>query len=433
MTEEFDEEEIYRAERAEELINEIVGRCDLAGIDYEDFSDREDFGVIDVNFVVSLPSGRRKRDVTLWEVEDLEEFNSMDFEKYTIVGNYAAICRYDKNIIEAAFTVITETPLPNRFLHRRILKAFGVQIARDRTFEPLELTAPNRGGPARTKILIRPCSSELKTLANVQSSLGISIEIHSRISTHAEAIGLLEKLCHSLFFEVEVKNGLAPALLRKRERRFRTLVANEMEGPEFPKYEYDEGAMSLYWYGRSAVNMPLLQFLAFYQVVEFYFPVYFKAELNRKVRAILKDPSFQVEKDSDISRITVALSARSGGYGSERDQLKATLRECIDTSQLEEFIEENPKRAEFFSSKQKGLTHCTVNLKNKGADLIGQVADRVYDIRCKVVHVKSEDGDTELELLLPYTEEAEKLGFDIELIQFLAKKVLICSSSPIKI
>jgi hypothetical protein len=40
--------------------------------------------------------------------------------------------------------------------------------------------------------------------------------------------------------------------------------------------------------------MPLLQFLAFYQVIEFYFPTYSQAEAHRKLKAILKDPPFGV-------------------------------------------------------------------------------------------------------------------------------------------
>ncbi|HRP76956.1 MAG TPA: hypothetical protein PKZ27_15240, partial [Rhodocyclaceae bacterium] len=113
--------------------------------------------------------------------------------------------------------------------------------------------------------------------------------------------------------------------------------------------------------------------------------------------------------------------------------LRATIRECVDQSQIECFLDQNAERAEFFTSKQKGLTQYSINRQNKVIDLINQVSDRIYDIRCKVVHVKSDDGDAELELLLPYTEEAEKLVFDIELVQFLAQKVLICSSMPIKL
>jgi hypothetical protein len=39
----------------------------------------------------------------------------------------------------------------------------------------------------------------------------------------------------------------------------------------------------------------------------------------------------------------------------------------------------------------------------------------------------------DVELLLPFSKEAELLSFDIELIQYVAQKVLIATSSQLKI
>ena len=50
-------------------------------------------------------------------------------------------------------------------------------------------------------------------------------------------------------------------------------------------------------------------------------------------------------------------------------------------------------------------------------------------IRCKVVHTKSGAKDGELELLLPFSKEAGMLQYDIDLLQFIARKVLIAASS----
>ena len=429
--EEYSQDEIEEAERAQHLIGEICRRCDEAGIEYEDLSDEENIGVVYVNLTVSLPSGRKKREVDLWDANDLEDFNNIEFEKYVIVGNYAAICCYDTNTIEAAFSIIEENQRVTRFVRRRILKAFGVDVDKNGKFEITELLTKDQ--IHKNKVSVTPISDELQILTKPPTSLNIGITIQTnKLSTHADAVKLLEKLSHSIFFAVEVKNGIAPTLLRKRQRRYNRKPLSEINGIEYPKFEYDNGPISLYWYARSAINMPLLQFLAYYQVIEFYFPVYFKAEINRKVRAILKDPSFAIERDSDVSRITSSISSKSGGYGTEKEQLKATLRECVENSDIQEFIECDKNRLEFFTSKQKGITQYPINMNNKNTDLTSQVADRIYDIRCKVVHVKSEDGDTEVELLLPYTEESEKLFYDIELVQLLAKKVLICSSSPLR-
>ena len=179
--------------------------------------------------------------------------------------------------------------------------------------------------------------------------------------------------------------------------------------------------------------MPLLQFLAFYQAIEFYFPAFFNAEISRRIRAIIKDPAFRVDREADLAKVVGAARPRGAPGGSEKDQLRATLRECVSDDDVLAFLKKDKSRMEFFGSKQKGLTACTLNPKNKGEPLVQQVADRVYDIRCKVVHVKADEGDAEVELLLPYTEEAEKLDQDIELVRMLARKVLVCSSSAMRL
>lgn len=433
MTEEFEEydkDEIEETERARDLIEEIIDRCEKFSIEYDNSSDEEEFGILDVNLTIHIASGRKKVDVYLWDIDDLEEFNNIEFEKYIIVGNYAAICCYEKNTIEAAFSIIDENPRISRFRKRSILRALGVELGKNGKFVSTEIKSND--SVQKTKISIAPISSELMVLTKVNTSLNVSIVINRpKLNNHSDAVKLLEKVTHSIFFGVEVQNAIAPMLLRRQQRRFNRLYANDVQSIEYPKYEYDSGPISLYWYARSSRNMPLLQFLAFYQTIEFYYPVYFRSEFIRKIRSILKNPSFKIEKDSDISKITSIVGSKTGG--TEREQLKATLHECVDPNDIQKFVEESKKRSAFFSSKQKGITSCILNFKNRNIDIINQVADRIYDIRCKVVHVKSEDGEAELELLLPYTEEAEKLNFDIELVQFIAQKVLICSSTPVRL
>ncbi|WP_432698098.1 hypothetical protein ACQUQP_07080 [Marinobacterium sp. YM272] len=83
--EEYDEDEIAEAERAESLVNAVIERCKEAEIEYKDLCEREEFGVTDVSLSIYLPSGRMKRDISLWDIDDLEQLLSIEFEKYTIV------------------------------------------------------------------------------------------------------------------------------------------------------------------------------------------------------------------------------------------------------------------------------------------------------------------------------------------------------------
>lgn len=179
--------------------------------------------------------------------------------------------------------------------------------------------------------------------------------------------------------------------------------------------------------------MPLLQFLAFYQVIEYYYPTYFQEEAKRRIRTILKDPTFRTDRDADIGKILSTISGHGRGFGDERSQLKLTINACVDANDLRVYLTEDEERASFFSSKQKGLTDHKLSLFNKDTDFRSPVADLIYDIRCKIVHTKGENSDGEIELLLPFSKEAELLFYDIELMQYIARKVLIAASAPLNL
>jgi hypothetical protein len=189
--------------------------------------------------------------------------------------------------------------------------------------------------------------------------------------------------------------------------------------------------MSLFRYGRSAVGMPLLQFLAFYQVVEYYYPTYGNSDARRRVRNILKDPDFRIERDGDIGRIVAALRTGGGGFGSERSQLKAAIRECVNDSDIREFVKSSKSRSEHFSAKAKNNSRVRVNFPDAKSDVLSDLADRLYNIRCEIVHTKEDWGSTSEQppRLLPFTAESEQINHDIELMRYVAERVLIASST----
>jgi hypothetical protein len=252
-----------------------------------------------------------------------------------------------------------------------------------------------------------------------------------QVTTHDEALAVLKKTAGSFFFQIDMLSDVAMTLERERRpppRRVRKKVNLQTE-LQYPSTEFDEAPLSLYWYGRSASGLPLLQFLAFYQVIEFYFPAYSKAEAQRKLKAILKDPTFRGDRDADIGKLLAAIYvSRGGSFGDERSQLRATLTECVDPNSLRIFLESVPERKEFYI-KGKNQPYHKIPLANPAVDLRNDVADRLYDIRCKIVHSKNDSRDGEIELLLPYSKEAAQLFFDIDLVQYLAQWVLIAGST----
>lgn len=409
---------------------ELQDRCKTANIPFEEI---EGFEEDDVAARISLQSGREKRWVTCWDHDDFELLLSIPFERYTFLNGLDAICSYDKGTIEALVRPMG-SPASPRFLYARLFGVSPQEIGDAWADLGVTLTSPTTD-PTTTVTLSRP-TKDLSGLIGLRQQFALSLKIQrDGLNQHDQAETILKKLSDALFFQIDLLTDVPLSLGRDRTGsrvRPRKKKRNAQLELKYPSAEYDSAPVSLYWYARSAVGMPLLQFLAYYQVIEFYYPTYSQAEARRRLKSILKDPTFRGDRDADIGRVLSTIQiTRSGAVGDERSQLKATLSECIDPDALREFLVGDPQRAEFLSSKTKGLTDHKLPLAAANVDLRNDVAERIYEIRCKIVHTKADARNNDFELLLPFSKEAEQLHFDIELVQYLAQQVLVSASTSI--
>ncbi|SOD27681.1 hypothetical protein SAMN05518800_3245 [Variovorax sp. YR752] len=410
---------------ATNLLDEIKARCKTAKITFKDESSIDDDD-IRIDFTLHMPQGRETRDVYILDDDDLRILAQSNFEQFVLLEDYSASINYTEGVIEALLTI----PTPNSpFLTRRaILRRLGFSDPSLKELPSIKLKSKIFGVP---EVLLGSSTEIVRLLTHATDTFELSLFIKSAtIKTHDDAIRWLEQVSNSLLFDIDIERSIHISLLRRRPPRRRRPPLPTDDALRYPTNEYDGPAMSLYWYARSAEHMPLLQFLAFYQSIEYYYSRYFNLELGKRVRSILKNPAFRVERDGDVARIVNILrdSGRSGI--SERDQLKATIKECISSQEIEDFITVRNDRVEFFKAKSKGISSNTINTQNRQTDLTTQIADRIYEIRCKIVHIKGEHEDGEVELLLPYSKEAGKLTHDVDLVQFVAQKVIIASSKP---
>jgi hypothetical protein len=137
--------------------------------------------------------------------------------------------------------------------------------------------------------------------------------------------------------------------------------------------------------------------------------------------------------ENDVNTILNAtLEGRRGSLLEERKQLGATLRQCVDATALRDFLNKTDERRRYYASDYKKISDKRITLSEDSA-IVDQTSERIYDIRCKVVHTKNLDnGETE-EMILPFSKEADLLMDDVELIKFLAQRVLIASSAVLRI
>ena len=398
--------------------------------------------------IFEISAGREKfQCLLIYRETSLEEALSCDFEKFRFIFGYEAIWSKELNTIEAE---ITNSDFMGRYFFDRLYKLICRPEKSEEDENEVEITNVPLPKIGEVEVSIGYSSTEFVFLISgrergprVRHNRKITLKIRNvKVQTHENAKEILEKLANSIFFQIDLAYEIPVNLqvqrenfLERRNKRMRKLMAvDESATIKEPKYEYDNEPISLYWYAKESANMPIFQYLAYYQSIEFYFPIYSSYEAKQKIQSLIKDPRFNPNKDSDISKIISTIKMSSGGksFGSEREQLKSTISACTNNNEFLDFFKSDEKRFNFYSEhKGKNLSKQKISVKNETSDFITEVSERIYEIRCRIVHTKSNEGN--FEVLLPYSNEVKELSYDIELIEYISRKILISSSRPLKI
>lgn len=415
-------------------------------------------------FRIDFPNGRNKRREVITS-KRAEDFLSIDFPPFTYLGDFDAVLFTSAQVIEATILRISpgsgikDLPGVKRIGHPQLdlleldeendseVRSLGTLLSPDDAWSLDFKSTPDR---PNLRITLGSASREFNLIADrgrrrmvsrnrepLPHGLGrfATIRISGvNVSRHDEALDLLNRVSGAAFFELDLQYGVAPTLapsLESSRARSGTRLEQEMAltTPRNPRNQYPEKPLSLYWYGRSSMGIPLLEYLAYYQVLEYFFPSFSHRDTLEKLRNELLDPRFRADDDDHLVRVLNLTSGTGKGYGSEREQLRSTVGGCVTEDHIRDFIENNDTLADHYSGKQQIKKVSVLDLNANNSDLLTAVSNRVYDIRCRIVHAKEDGGKTSVDPLLPFSKEAEALGPDIELIKFLAQKVLIAEAS----
>lgn len=401
----------------------LRARCEAANIEFIQQTNEEG----DAYARLNIKAGKNTRTIAIFNERRAEAILAISFEQLNFISGYEAICCYEDRIIEVG---LRGTRMAPSFLLQR-LQSLRVG-ASGSGLQPMVI-APPESILGRPTIEIGPCSPEFTALGAGRASQ-VTLKLKGARSTqHDAALAELRSYADSVFFQIDMAYG--STFILERERRIR-LSPPPRRPSEFqlayPTAHYNDDAMSLYWYAKSARDMPLLRFLAFYQSIEFYFPRYSQTEARKRVGSILKNPTFRAHREDDLDRLISAIQmSRSGGLGSERAQLRAVVNECLNAEEVRSYLTANKEREDHFSGRGGKSRYHKIPLANRSADLRNDLADRIYDIRCKIVHTKNEHAEDEYPMILPFSDDADFLVNDIDLVEFVARSVLIFSSGEI--
>lgn len=415
-----------------EGLGKVIVRCEEAGIEY-----KWQRGLIEAYaLLVCIQKGTSKHNILLFDVEDAGRLLDSDFEKYVFVEGYReAICCYEEGYVEAVVDSIGAV-VSKVLILGRLTGRYAAEMAKRMKAgidDGLEL---DKGGDTGVRVSIgNPSKTLLGMLIYLEKEKALSVRVEGlQITKNTEAAEQLGRVTNSLFFELRRKRNVNLFVSRHHEVEtslWTTKSRMKRKGESavgFPKFEYDRQPIELYWHAVSAYKMPLLQYLAYYQIIEYYFTKYSMLGAKKEISNCLKDPEFNADDDNDIVKIVTCVLGKLGRFVSENDLLRDTIRQCVSEEEVVSEVSSEPLR-DYFKKEYKIVSQFKVSKDNKEKDIREQLADRIYDIRCRIVHTKEDDKRGRI---MPFTKEEVLLrGFDLPLIETLVNKVLIANSKKL--
>jgi hypothetical protein len=385
-----------------------------------------------------------------------------DFERWIILGDYLAIYDESRKLIEANIMhlrgnlrigkSLMDLPGvswgpprdPGLFDEWPTYFDFDAALADPASKEALlsdrPWSLPLREADEKPIAEFSSCSPELLALdlpphiSDHWRTLGIKI-FNQEHQSHDEAFKFMEQMSSALFFEMDLRYGMQFGLVQRRlvGDHFRPHSTNWPESiwkaPKLPRVRYQHDAVSLYLHGRSSARLPLSQFLAHYQAIEYHFPMFVRRDLLMRLRNKLRDPGFSPESNEHLHQLIRLMGHMgSGRHPDEWEQLATTLSECVDEVELMDFLKEDELRWKAICDKNTVKGVHVVNEKNQNFTLVRQIAKRIYQIRCRIVHAKEDGGPGALPMLLPTSPEARDLWHDIDVVRYLTQRVIIAGA-----
>lgn len=274
----------------------------------------------------------------------------------------------------------------------------------------------------------RSYDEKLCLFSNILSNF-ITIQVYN---INENDVGNLKKkanqLINAALFELSLIKDTTLKLEEPRTRtlfRFRRDVINK--DLDVPNIKYDEDIIKHYSMGLEGSH-PVLSFLSFYQVIEGYFIKASNSELIKNTQKSLIDPRFNIKTESTILELIDNIQ-KFKSNDNELNQLKIVLNNYIDENKTIEFIKkfEIKKGEKYFSGKKLIFgEHLKLILDND--HFITSLANRIYTIRCAIVHSKIDHNNVKY---VPSSKNDKTLLLETPLMRFLAEEIIINSSIKI--
>lgn len=198
------------------------------------------------------------------------------------------------------------------------------------------------------------------------------------------------------------------------------------ENRKFPSIFYNSDLIRFYQRG-AGTDIPILKFLAFYQVLEYFFIKVSDEKLYLRLSSILNDPLFNSTSSTSFDKLIQEIHSHKK-KSDETKNLNLVLKKYINEDDLIEFLKAYQEfLGEKYCNKQKDIFGEKISLSITPGYVFDNVAKLIKTIRNALVH--SSDSYERQERHIPFSESTEIIKKEIPLVKFLAERVIIQSAS----
>ena len=190
---------------------------------------------------------------------------------------------------------------------------------------------------------------------------------------------------------------LGPGLL-PREARISRRDARTTNKIRFPRTRIQPEVADLFNFAGQATDNMLLAFLNYYQTLEYFMPAAVRQGALKRIRRELRDPKF--DEDSDQSILRIASAAERSINMPEAAQIRVLVAEYVRRDVLEDFFKHD--WGNYFS--KRGPIEGVPAISLESPEFLNHVADRIYQIRNRIVHAKDDPRYQEARVLLPLSQ-----------------------------
>jgi hypothetical protein len=237
-----------------------------------------------------------------------------------------------------------------------------------------------------------------------------------------------EEIARSFLYELDVRNGLGLDLrvrMPRREADIEWRITTRSNRIRYPRSRLQLEVSSLFSFASQAVGDPPLAFLSYYQTLEYFIPAAVRQSALKAIKRELRDPGFD-EADND-SLLRIVTAAEGSISAAESSQFRILVSDYVRTNRLEEFFDHDWGNYFTRQGPIKGVD--PINPKNPNQSLSNQIADRIYQIRNRIVHAKDDPKFGDARVLLPRSAESNAMQPDVLLVRLLATEAIAASQA----